>query len=273
MVNDLPLVGAALSILDLKSHLPWLREMNRDLELQDFCFASVLSGDWRPFADAANRLLDGYQGRIGIHGPFSGFAIDTADPDMRDIVIRRIDQALDVCAALGAVQIVLHSPYTSWDNNNIDLKPNGRARKISAVHDCLASAVNRAENQGVVIVIENIQDINPLDRLTLAESFQSAAVKVSVDTGHAQFTHAQYGAPSVGRFITVAGSMLGHVHLQDADGFADRHWAIGEGTIEWHGVFQALSGIPAKPHLVLELNDSAKIPASMAHLAGLGLAR
>ena len=237
MDKDLPIVGAALSILDLKTHLPWLCEMNRDLELQDFCFASILAGDWHPFTDAANKLLDGYQGRLGIHGPFSGFAIDTTDPEIRAVVSKRVKQALEVCAALGAVQIVLHSPYTSWDNNNIDLKPNGRARKISAVHDCLASCVKIAEDQGVTIVIENIQDIDPLDRVTLAESFGSDAVKVSVDTGHAAFAHAQYGAPAVDRFISSAGDMLGHGHLQDVDGFADRPLALGAWVVGGLGGF------------------------------------
>ncbi len=51
MIKDLPRIGAALSILDLGRFGDWLREGPRDLELQDFCFASILNGDWQVFVD------------------------------------------------------------------------------------------------------------------------------------------------------------------------------------------------------------------------------
>ncbi|NOX40325.1 MAG: sugar phosphate isomerase/epimerase [Alphaproteobacteria bacterium] len=271
MARTPPTIGAALSILDLAKFRPWLLEGQRDLELQDFCFASVLNGDWKTFCDLAKGMLDGYSGRLGIHGPFSGFEIDTRDPDVREIVVKRMDQGLDVCAELGAVQMVIHSPYKTWDHNNLDLKPRARAAKIEAVHHCLSGAVKRAENQGVTLVIENIQDIDPLDRLRLAQSFDSPAVKLSVDTGHAYYAHGVTGAVAVDQFIRMAGDMLAHVHIQDADGYADRHWQIGAGTICWRSVFDAIAALPAKPHLVLELNDSGQIPASITYLSNLGL--
>lgn len=43
----------------------------------------------------------------------------------------------------------------------------------------------------------------------------------------------------VADFITDADEQLAHVHLQDVDGHADRHWAPGEGEIEWTAVFRA----------------------------------
>ncbi|MFQ5438151.1 MAG: sugar phosphate isomerase/epimerase family protein, partial [Paracoccaceae bacterium] len=262
------IIGAALSVIDLPKFRPWLLEKPRDLELQDFCFSSVLNGDWSPIVDAAKVALDGFEGRVGIHGPFSGFDIDTRDEDVRAIVRKRMDQALDVCAALGAAQMVVHSPYRSWDFRNLDLRPRGRAQKIDAVHACLSGAVGRAEAQGVTLVIENIQDIDPMDRLHLARSFDSDAVRVSIDTGHAHCVHVTDGAPAVDRFIRLAGDWLGHVHLQDADGFADRHWAVGEGTICWPEVMRAIGDCGAEPHLVLELNDNAGVRASADHLEG-----
>ena len=66
--------------------------------------------------------------------------------------------------------------------------------------------------------------------------------------------------------------MLDHVHLQDVDGPFDRHWAIGDGTIAWRSVFEALSRIGDGPRLVLELADKDEIPRSSAYLEELGLA-
>jgi sugar phosphate isomerase/epimerase len=267
-----PLIGAAINVADLAQWGDWIVRDNRDLELQDFCYPAVITGDWAPRVEEARRRLDGYTGRLGIHGPFWGFTLDSQDPDVREIVRRRLDQGLDVCAALGATQMVAHSPYTTWDGNNLDTSPGARDEMIARVHGCLAPAAARAADQGVTIVLENIEDTNPLDRLRLAESL-GPAVQVSLDTGHAHYAHVSTGAPPVDVFVRLAGDRLAHVHLQDADGHADRHWAIGEGTIRWAGVFRALEACTSAPRLVLELNDARDIGPSMTFLEAAGLGR
>ncbi|MBR7518030.1 TIM barrel protein, partial [Mycobacterium tuberculosis] len=91
-------------------------------------------------------------------------------------------------------------------------------------HATLAPVVARAAETGVELVIENIEDKDPTDRVTLARTFDSPAVRVSLDTGHAHYAHGSTGAPPVDQYVTAAGNMLTHVHIQDADGYADRHW-------------------------------------------------
>jgi sugar phosphate isomerase/epimerase len=269
---DLPLtVGAALPVEMLAHYRDWIFERDRDVELQSFHAADVLEGDWRAIADEAKRLLDGHQGRLGIHGPFWGFTIDSEDPAIREVVTRRLMQGLDVCERLGAALMVVHSPYTPWSYNNSPLY-DGPDRMLVNCHLTLDPVVKRAQDQGVTLVIENIADKDARDRNVLIDSFQSPAVKASVDTGHAHLGYGTQGAQPVDYFIKLAGDRLAHVHLQDADGYADRHWAIGEGTIAWPQVFRALAALETTPHLVLELRNPAGIPASMAYLANLGLA-
>ena len=113
-MTSLPIVGAAMTLTDVEIHRNWLLEKPRDLELQSFVEAEILNGDWAPLAERTKKLLDGHQGRLGIHGPFWGFIIASQDPDIRAVVSKRILQALDVCATIGATQMVIHSPYTSW---------------------------------------------------------------------------------------------------------------------------------------------------------------
>ena len=69
-----------------------------------------------------------------------------------------------------------------------------------------------------------------------------------------------------------AGARLGHVHLQDSDGYADRHWQLGQGTILWPSVFDAIRETGATPRLIIELRDKAGVIPSARHLAALGLA-
>ncbi|MCO6187754.1 sugar phosphate isomerase/epimerase [Rhizobium sp. L1K21] len=273
MTDDCPVIGACLPVDAIAQYRDWLFESDRDIELQSFHLAEVLDGDWKSIADEANRLLDGHKGRIGIHGPFWGFSVHSLDPEIRRIVEKRMMQGLDVCEAVNSDQMVIHSPYSTWDYNNMENVAGTRQKILDLTHDTLDAVVRRAEEQGVTLVIENIQDINPADRRILAESFNSSRVKLSVDTGHAHYAHGSTGAPPVDYFIQDAGAMLEHVHLQDADGYADRHWSIGEGNILWHSVFRAVSKLEQKPRLVLELRDKNKVPDSMKFISDQGLGR
>jgi len=272
-MTSLPVVGAAMTLDDVETHRDWLFEKHRDLELQDFVEAEILNGDWKPLAERARTLLAGHRGRVGIHGPFWGFQIASQDPDIRAVVKKRLDQALDVCGDIGATHMVIHSPYTTWSYNHLAASPREAEKIVEYTHLTLGDAVKRAETLGLTLVIENIEDKDPQTRVALAASFSSPAVTVSIDTGHAHYAHGNTGAPPVDYYIHAAGERLQHVHLQDADGYADRHWSLGEGTILWPSVFAALSKIRSNPRLIIEIKDKSKIPASAAYLASLGLAQ
>jgi sugar phosphate isomerase/epimerase len=268
----LPVLGAALNVNTIPAHRDWLLERQRDLEIQDFIHSALLDGDWRATAQRIKALLDGHTGRRGIHGPFFGFKIDSPDPLIRQIVTRRLLQGLDAAEVLGATHMVIHSPYTTWDHNNLDMFPDARANIIERVQATLREVIARAENIGCDIVIENIEDKDPHDRVELAMALGSARARVSLDTGHANYAHQSTGAPPVDYYVEAAGDMLAHVHLQDSDGYADRHWAPGEGNIRWSALFRALARLGSKPRLILELRNHDHIPAGAAHLVALGLA-
>ncbi|MDU8925885.1 sugar phosphate isomerase/epimerase family protein [Alisedimentitalea sp. MJ-SS2] len=269
-MSDLPVIGAQLTVLDLDRHRDWLFEKNRDLELPEFCMADILRSP-DAFIDMALKKLDGWNGRLGIHGPFSGFELDVKDRELRAVVQARLNQALDVCERLKARQMVLHSPYDPWDTHNLDNGPKDREKSISAILDTLKPAIARASDLGVEMVLENIKDTDPGLRRRAVEAADSAALKLSVDTGHALWAHVSAGAPPVDRFVSDAGELLGHVHLQDADGYADRHWVLGEGETNFHAIFKALGELDVKPHLIVEINDFSRVPESAAYLEALGL--
>ncbi len=269
-MTDLPVIGAQLSALDIDRHRDWLFEKDRDIEMPEFCMADIL-GSPDAFITLAREKLDGWNGRLGIHGPFTGFALDTKDKEVRAVVQKRLDQALDVCERLGAVWMVVHSPFDLWDAHNLDNGPKDRERRVGAFLETLAPALKRAEGIGTVLVLENIRDVDPAHRAAVVRAAESPALRLSVDTGHANWAYTMAGAPPVDRFITAAGADLGHVHLQDTDGYADRHWVLGEGNIPWPAVFSALAATKAAPHLIVEINAFHRVPESVAYLEALGL--
>lgn len=273
MLKDKPVLGAAFSSLDMLAlHADWLRSAPRDIELQSFAWPTLLMGDTSSAVARARKLLDGMSGRLGLHGPFIGFHIDCADPGIAALVQDRCLKALEVCEALGADQMVLHSPYSIWDHANLATDPAQARSKIERTRFVLAPVIARAEAIGCTLVIENVEDVDPRARLVLATALKSPNVKLSLDTGHAMFAHVKSGAPPVDVFVRAAGATLEHVHLQDADGQADRHWHPGLGSLNWHALFAALAELPCWPRLILEVNDERGLRRGAEHLAALGLA-
>jgi sugar phosphate isomerase/epimerase len=268
----LPVLGAALTLDMLAHNRDWVLSAPRDVELQSFCLAQVLDGDLGPTLARAKSLLDGHTGRLGLHGPFVGFQIDCADPGIAAVIQSRMLRCLDACEALGADQMVIHSPTTAWDHTNHQSEPVQAFLQVEKTRFVLGPVIKRAEDLGVTLVIENCEDIDPAARVRLAEALKSPNVQVSLDTGHAHYAHCLTGAPPVDIFIQAAGKRLQHVHLQDTDGFADRHWHPGEGILPWRAIFAALSRLPKMPRLILEVNDERNVRRGAEYLAELGLA-
>lgn len=272
-MSDLPVVGAALSFDQFEEMRDLMFDHDRDLELQEFDRPEVLDGDVTPLIDRAKTLLDGYQGRHGIHGPFWDLPLATWDPQIREVIHKRMFKALEICEAIGSTHMVVHSPYTAWDHNNIRNYPAAREGIFERFHATMAPVVQRAQEIGTTLVLENIEDIDPSFRVELAASLKSDALQISIDTGHAHYAHGTCGAPPVDYFVKAAGNALQHIHLQDAEGYADRHWALGEGTICWDPVFRALAALSVKPRLIIEVFGPGAVARSISYLQRVGLAQ
>jgi len=265
-------IGACLKTSEIVAHRDWLFDADRDIELQDFGGHTALTAEFEDRIAAAKAALDGHTGRVGIHGPYEGLDMDNKDPEVQPIITARFIKALEAADRIGARQMVLHSPYKRWYMKNLLAKPNYAITTLDRVHAIMDPVVKVAEELGVTMVIENILDVDPSHRRIMVDSFGSKALALSIDTGHAHLARRMSDAPPVDYFVRDAGNQLGHVHLQDLDGHADRHWAPGEGEIHWPEVFRALGECESAPHLVLELRDKGQIPAGFAYLKRLGLA-
>lgn len=264
-------IGACLAPHEIAEHRGWLFDAERDLELQGFSRFADLTTEFEDRISAARAALDGFKGRLGMHGPYEGLDMDNKDPEVQPIVTARFLKALEAADRLGARQMVLLSPYARWYAWNRLNKPGYAEEKLGRIHKIMDPVVKAAEKAGITLVIENIFDVDPAMRREMVDSFDSDAIALSIDTGHAHLARRMSGAPPVDYFVRDAGDQLKHVHLQDLDGHADRHWAPGEGEIHWPEVFRALSECKSAPHLVLELRRKSDIPAGFAYLKSLGL--
>src|SRR5262249_50666258 len=105
----LPVVGAAMPVALLSEHAEWLVERQRDVELYEGYEPEVLDGDWRALTRQVRQVLDGYTGRLGIHGPYYDLTVMNRDPKFQALVSERLRQALELGAELGATHMVVHS--------------------------------------------------------------------------------------------------------------------------------------------------------------------
>ena len=265
-------IGACLTSDEIAAHRDWLFDDARDIELQDFGSYTALTTELEDRIAAARAALDGHAGRRGIHGPYEGLDMDNKDAELRPLITARFLKALEAADRVEARQMVMHSPYTRWYHKNRLAKPDYPEEKLARIHDVMLPVVRQAEALGITLVIENIFDADPAHRREMVESFNSKAIALSIDTGHAHLARRMSDAPPVDYFVRDAGDLLAHVHIQDLDGHADRHWAPGEGEIHWPEVFRALAECRSAPHLVLELRRKSEIPAGFAYLKNLGLA-
>ncbi len=268
-----PVVGAAMPVRALPEHVDWLKTSQRDLEIQDASFPAIFDDSWdyldripglrdrtshtrwRSLVEDAQTALDGYAGRISVHAPFTGLPLLTLDREVRDVVRKRLDQTLTFAEALGATQMVVHSPWTFFGGPYLPYStPEECATVIGLVSELLAPIVERAASMGCVLVMEGIFDKNPGPLLDLVRAMASAHIRISLDTGHAYINYTQ-GGPPPDQWVREAGALLAHLHLQDGDGHVDRHWAPGRGDVNWYALFEALNELEHRPRLILETRD------------------
>jgi sugar phosphate isomerase/epimerase len=268
----LPKIGAALPIEALPTYREWLIAGQRDLEIQDPFNPAVLDNDWQPLIKQAKELLDGYSGRMGIHGPFMSLTILARDSKVRTLVSDRLRQGLEFAAELGATHMVMHSPFDFFGSPFLPHSSgHGLGEQLQLIHATLEPAVTMAKEIGCLLVIENIYDTNPAPLLTLVRSLASDYVRMSLDTGHAMIKH-QIGGPSPDQWVREAGELLAHIHVQDSDGQIDRHWQPGAGNINWYALFEALRSLQHQPRLLLELRNKDEIFQGAQWLIDRGLA-
>ena len=271
--RTLPILGAALPIAALPDYRAWLLEGGRDLEIQDPFNPDVLDGDWAPLVRQARELLDGHAGRIGVHGPFDGLTLLSRDAKVRALATSRLQQGLELAGELGATHMVVHSPFIFFGGPFLPHSGGfDQERQIELIHRVVEPVLPTARDAGCALVVEGIQDKHTAPWLALIRSFGSDYVRASVDVGHAYITHTLGGPPPDG-WVREAGPLLEHLHLQDTDGQVDRHWAPGDGSVNWHALFEALASLPHRPRLILEVKQKHDVRRGAEWLIGRGLAR
>lgn len=256
-------IGAALRIRQFEGLCDWLSQEERPLELQDFVDIQTLLHDGAGVVSRYDKLLSQFPTVVGMHGPFIGIDLANPDPDMSALVQKRICTAMEFGIQLGIDQMVIHSPFTYWHSLNSRNYKNIWPLLFAAVEKNLTPVLKLACEAGVCVVLENVEDAEPWIRKELVARLANENLAVSLDTGHGFIAQQSFNGDPLLDQVDVLGESLVHVHLNDNDGHADRHWNVGDGCICWAPIFSKFRKMKSHPRLILEIVEDFELIPEM----------
>ena len=187
------------------------------LELDEFCTAMNLDEDFPEWDMRVRKSMNGIR-RCILHAPFAELHPCAIDPKVRLVARERFERCAELCRRYGASGMVVHSGFIPL----IYFPEWFVEQSAMFFRDFL-----KDQPENFRLFIENVLDPEPSPLLDLVQAIGDSRAALCLDVGHA---HAVSKIP-VREWLRVLGPHLGHLHLHDNDGSADRHLLPGDGTI------------------------------------------
>jgi len=186
-----------------------------------------------------------------VHAPFADINIASPNPALLQVILKSLEKSLYHARQLGSRQWIFHPGWKSGISEffpNIDWETN-----FNSVNTLLKMAKKLEVN----ISIENPPDpmhflVKHIKDFSQFFSELGSEIGLTLDVAHAHTTGQTL------KFIKKFSSKITHVHISDNDGKSDAHKGIGYGTIDWHGVADALRRINYKGVVTLESIDNVR---------------
>jgi sugar phosphate isomerase/epimerase len=185
-----------------------------------------------------------------VHAPFVDVNIASPSPELRRVMLKRLEKSLRCARHLRSRQWVFHSGWKSAVSEfypDLDWQINLRS---------VRTLVTAARKLGVDISIENTPEpfgflVKRMQDFALfySELGPRFDIDMTLDVAHANTNDQVFG------FIEKFGSKISHVHVSDNEGKYDQHKGLGYGKISWDAVAKALKNINYKGMIMLESVD------------------
>ena len=180
------------------------------------------------------RELPRDRSRDTLHGAFLDVTVHSADPRIVAVSDARIRQSMEIASQLGVRAVVFHTNLIpnffsgSYMDNWCDRNETYWRRILK-------------EYAPIRVYIENMFDRTP-------ECLRRLAERLSGEPGFGvclDYAHASLFGDDLRRFCEELKPFVRHMHINDNDLVADRHWPVGKGRIDWtafRAFAQELSG-------------------------------
>jgi sugar phosphate isomerase/epimerase len=206
-------------------------------------------------------IKDSEKLEYSIHSPYTDINIASDDAFIRETILKRIESSIRYASRLNAKTVVFHPGNTTaleW------ALQEDTAWNINL--DSTKRLVEYAESMGVNAMIENVPEPFPflmksvVDFKRFYNEINKRAYMV-LDVAHAHIRDEEID------FIKKFGDKIAHVHVSDNHGDKDSHLKIGDGSVNWDKVMEALKESPFDGWVTIEshqdLHECIEILESM----------
>ncbi|MBI5695675.1 MAG: sugar phosphate isomerase/epimerase [Nitrospirae bacterium] len=192
-------------------------------------------------------------GTMSIHSPFMDLSPGALDPKIGAATLERYLQVISFAEILRPDVVVFHSGYEAWKyagKVGLWMEPSVRTwRKV----------MEHAEKIGVKVAVENIVDAEPDHMVQLADEVNHPLFGLCLDVGHREI----FSELPVVDWARGFGRHIFELHLHDNLGAADDHMPIGEGVIDFDGLFEEVRALGIDPVYTLEAHSAEDAMVSL----------
>lgn len=207
--------------------------------------------------DNADRLMELSNGEVGrlkqllseraftsfTHAPFFGLDIASLDTKVSAYTESALMRALEVTALLGGLVMVMHTGYLPYFSRA------GRRLWFRNWGSRMPRIVEKAEQLGVAILLENTWEDRPEVLAHLIDLIPRMKVGICLDTGHLNV----FSRLPLRNWWRLLGSRVEAFHIHDNDGISDDHLVPGEGTFDFGELAGLIRRLESPPLMDLEV--------------------
>ncbi|MBD3189188.1 MAG: TIM barrel protein [Candidatus Heimdallarchaeota archaeon] len=205
---------------------------------------------------------------LTIHATFADINLGSLNPNVRRFALKEIKKCIRLASELEAKIVTVHPGDLGAIGITFPEKTKNQITKS------LVELTEFAIKMNVKIGLENmpicpwiqLEDIyTPEGIRSFVETVDSSTLGITWDIGHSNTTNIP-----LEEFFKAFAKYLIHVHLNDNEGikngWRDTHLEVGQGSINWGGVYEKLQEINYPGLLIFELRNWQMIDNSLAFI-------
>ena len=207
-----------------------IRENQLNIEINHTCISEELNPENREklLASIRRDIEETGAEKVIVHGPFTEIIPAAIDGRARDFAKKRLEEAWEVCRAIGAEGMVVHTGWIPFMYFKEWQAEKGAAFWQEFMQD---------KPQDFRIFVENVLDDEPYMLANMMKQITDPRIGLCLDVGHA--LAAGHNAIPMEEWIRVLGPYLMHFHIHNNHGDRDAHGALSleDGVLDFNEVF------------------------------------
>ena len=225
-----------------------IREYEIGMEINHTCISEDLDIEKRE--DLIYRIKSDIEKsgakKLVIHGPFTEIHPAAIDYKVRELGMKRLNDAYEVAKEFGIKKMVVHTGWIPFIYFKEYQAEKGKEFWEKFMED---------KPGDFEIAIENVLEDEPYMISDMMEKIRDERIKLCLDIGHANaMTNKDY---SMEDWIKVLSPWISHLHIHNNNGKEDSHSPLNDGTMNMEEIFEYIEKyIDDYATITIEAKDS-----------------